>query len=522
MKRKIIIATFILLFVSIFIKPVFAKYVVEENIIAANIQIDRTSPKADIKYSTKELTEGVVEVTIQANEEIKNIEGWGIQSDKKTLKKQYDKNIKEQVVLQDLSGNTKTLDIEISNIDNITPSITIAKQMNTNNLYPNYANKDAQITLIIELKDDRKIEKILQEQEIKILVEGKEIIPKIKKLETQKDTATQKILLLTLSGIEEEGTLSLQIPEGAIQDEIGHKSAKVEYNTKIQIDNTKPQATYSQKKIEKGKVEFCIIANEEVRKLDGWDIEENKTLKKIFLNNLSYKTNIQDLAGNSIEVEINIKEATNILLSYASHNSAVGWSYGYGNYDIAGAEAIKENAKYKTESLAFSILGNVDKDYLQAKAFVYTNWGEGSKAKCDYTNKIYSYGWNPSNSSWKYETEENKITLNGMSYFQLGGAGVNAAGNTDLNGNGEISRELMQKFRYGISGIALKLKSENENSIIYQIYVDGVGWLEPAKNGEITSYQLTKPISAIRVALVPNSEVTALISTWNLDTGNKL
>lgn len=522
MKRKIIIGIFILLFASMFIKPVFAKYVIEESIIAANIQIDRTAPKADVEYSTKELTEGIVEVTIKANEEIKNVEGWVLQNDKKTLKKQYNKNTQEQIILQDLSGNIKKIDVEISNIDNKAPSITITNQANNNNLYPNYANKEAQITFTIELKDDRKITKDLQEQEIKILVEGKEITPKIKKLEIKKNTATQKILLLTLSGITKEGMLKLQIPEGGILDEIGHKSTKVEYNTKIQIDNTKPEVSFSQKKIEEGKVEYSISANEKVRKLDGWNLEEEKILKKVFLNNVSYKTTIKDLAGNTAEVEVNIKEATNILISYASHNSAVGWSYGYGNYDIAGAEAIKENPKYKTESLAFSILGNVDKDYLQAKTYVYTNWGEGSKAKCDYSNKIYSYGWNPSSSSWKYETVENRITLNGNSYFQLGGAGVNAAGNTDLNGNGEISRDLMHQYKYGISSIALKLKSEKENSIIYQVYVDDVGWLKPAKNGEVTSYQLTKPISAIRVALVPNSEVTALVNTWNLDTGKKI
>ena len=48
------------------------------------------------------------------------------------------------------------------------------------------------------------------------------------------------------------------------------------------------------------------------------------------------------------------------------------------------------------------------------------------------------------------------------------------------------------------------------------------GWLKPAKNGELTSYSLTKPFSAIRVALVPNSEVNSLMNTWNRDTGIEL
>ena len=122
---------------------------------------------------------------------------------------------------------------------------------------------------------------------------------------------------------------------------------------------------------------------------------DEKILKKTFNNNLSYVIEIEDLAGNKQQVNINIVEATNVIMSYASHNSMVGWSYGYGNYDIAGLEAIKENSKYKTESLAFSISGNVDEDFLQARAFVYTNWGEGSKAMCNDSNQIYTYGWNP-------------------------------------------------------------------------------------------------------------------------------
>lgn len=518
MKKTVIISALIFMLFSIFSNPVLAKYVIEEKITVATIQIDRTSPKLEVSYSEKELTDKNVEVTIKSNEPIQEVDGWVLQEDKQTLKKEYSKNTQEEVEIKDLSGNvTKTI-IEVNNIDKESPTITVEKISNSNTQYPTYANKESEITFTIIVKDDKKIVKSLEEKDIKLLIDNKEISPHKKQITIQKDTDSEKIILLTVLGIEEEGNLSLKIPSDIVKDEISRTNIEVKVDTKIQIDNTKPQGTYSQEKIENGKIRASISANEQIRKLDGWDLENNTILKKVFNNNLSYTTTIQDLAGNSSTVAINVEGATNVILSYASHNSMVGWSYGYGNYDVAGLGAIYRNPKYKTESLAFTISGNVEKDYLQARAYVYTHWGEGTEAICENTGKIYSYGWNPSETTWKYENEETKVNLNGSTYFQLGGAGVNGEYNTDTNGNNMITPDITVQFRYGISALQLKLKDYEENSICYQIYVDSVGWLKPAKNGELTCYEKTKPISALRVALVPNTEVNALMDTWNKDT----
>lgn len=517
MKKRVITCIFLLLIFSIFANPVWAKYVIEERIDVASIKIDRTAPSLQVSYSTKELTSGNVEVTIKANEIIQEIEGWYLQEDKKALKKEYSENVKEEIQVKDLSGNASNAVVEINNIDKEAPIIEIQKVSNSNTEYPNYANKDAEISVNIVIKDDRKIVESLEEGNIKILVNDKEIVPKARTITLQKDEEKEKHILLKFSEIQEEGNLKLKILKDSIKDEIGHSNIELNEDLQIKIDNTNPQATYSQEKIEDGKIEATIIANEQIRNLDGWNLENKTILKKIFNNNLSYTTTIQDLAGNSYNVEVNVVEATNVVLSYASHNSMVGWSYGYGNYDIAGLEAIRKNPKYKTESLAFNISGNVDKDYLQARAYVYTHWGEGSKAVCQNTGKIYSYGWNPSETTWKYENNETQVNLNGKTYFQLGGAGVNGEYITDINGNNMITPDITVQFRYGISALQLKLKTYEENSICYQVYVDSVGWLKPTKNGELTCYNKTKPISAIRVALVPNSEVNALINTWSLD-----
>lgn len=474
MKKKVIISMFAIFLFSGLVNQVFAKYVIEENIVVANVIIDRTSPNVKIKYSTKEVTNEKVEVTIEADEEIQGVDGFELQKDKKTLKKEYDKNTKEEIEIKDLAGNIKTLTIEVNNIDKEAPIIEIRKVTNSNSKYPNYANKEAEISFDILIKDDRKITKTLEEKDIKILIDGIEVTPKEKNITLKENTNTEKNIILTITGITKEGNLSIQILKGAIKDEIGHNSLEIERDTKIEIDNTNPQATYSQNKVEKGKVEAIILSNEKIRELEGWNIEKNTILKKVFTNNLSYTTTIYDLAGNSENVEIDIKDASNVILSYASHNSMVGWSYGYGNYDIAGLEALKKDPIYKTESLAFSISGDVEKDYLQARAYVYTHWGEGSRAKCKTTRKIYSYGWNPSKTGWKYENDETRVKLNGRDYFQLGGAGVSAEHNTDINGNGKITLETALEFRYGISALELKLKSYEENSICYQIYIDSV------------------------------------------------
>lgn len=523
-KYKIYFCLIIVFFIFIIfpLKNSFAKYVFTESIIAANIDIDRTKPKVEVTYSEENFTKEKVIVTITANEEIKEIEGWKLQEDKKTLIKEYEENVVEEIEIQDLSGNKTIQTINVNQIDKEAPIIQISNITNSNTNYPKYANKNQTITALITITDNKSISEILDESDIKIIIGNEEVIPKEKILEYQKNETKEKVAKLTLKGIEKDGLFKIEILQNVIKDDAGNFNIKIEKNSNITIDNTKPEVNYSQSKIEEGKIQAIITANEAIRKLDGWTEENNNILKKIFNNNLSYTTTIEDLAGNKSDVEINITGATYVILSYASHNSMIGWSYGYGNYDIAGLDAIKENPKYKTESLGFSISGNVDEDFLQARAFVYTNWGEGSKAMCNDSKQIYTYGWNPSSSNWKYRTKENEITLNNKTYFQLGGAGVNGEGETDLNGNGMISKELMEEYRYGISAIQMKLKNYDDNSILYQVYVDTIGWLKPAKNEELACYEKTKPISAIRIALVPNSEVNSVYNSWNKDTGKTL
>ena len=225
----------------------------------------------------------------------------------------------------------------------------------------------------------------------------------IKEIES---TNEGKIYKIDIKGIIGNGKLSMQIKEGAIIDKGGLKSESQNIQTGITIDNTAPVGKFKEVKIQDGKVNGEIILSENIRKIDGWSFKDNNLkITKEFTNNISYQLPITDYAGNTSNVDINITQATYINVVYASHNSCIGWSFGYGNYDVAGKDAIKVNPVYRTEALAFNISGNVDKDFVQANTYIYTYWGEGSKGKCTTSGLIYNYGYNPGKNAFKlYDT----------------------------------------------------------------------------------------------------------------------
>ena len=87
--------------------------------------IDKTVPIVNVGYSTKEITKDNVTVTITSNEEVQELEGWTLSSDKKSLTKEYTENTTETITIKDLAGNETQVDIEITNIDKTLPEIII-------------------------------------------------------------------------------------------------------------------------------------------------------------------------------------------------------------------------------------------------------------------------------------------------------------------------------------------------------------------------------------------------------------
>ena len=242
-------------------------------------------------------------------------------------------------------------------------------------------------------------------------------------------------------------------------------------------------------------------------------------LQKEFTSNAYYTFKVTDLAQNITDVVIDIKNATNIKIIYTSHNSEVGWSYGYGNYDIAGKEAVNKFELSKTEALGFRVEGNVDKDFVQFNSYVHTYWGEGKKATCDNTGIVYSHGYNPSSTTYKTMNSTDLVQLDEKQYIQFGGAGINHIAKTDINGNNGIPLDNCRKYLFGISGLKAKLKDESYYSIIYQIYVLGIGWTAPKADGEEAVYSHNKPMSALRMVLIPKTEKKYVMEMWEKDVG---
>ena len=405
-------------------------------------------------------------------------------------------------------------------IDRNPPRIELVGLQNTNIGYEKYANQTHTIIAQIKVTEENIITNNMSVENLIVQVNNEEAkFDKIEIIEKKKEK-NSIYYDIVLSGVQTEGILSFIIKEGTIIDKSYNVNPETKFSTDIQIDNTSPEGKFSETEIEEGKILATILANEKIREVEGWNLTQNELqLEKEFTNNISYIFTITDLAGNTKEIEVNISKATNIMITYASHNSAIGWTYGYGNYDVAGAKAVKENPIYKTEALAFRITGNVPKDFLQINTRIYTHWGEGSKATCEGTGMVYQHGYNPGKNLYKTMASDDLVTIDGKKYMQFGGTGMNGYKKTDIEGNNPIPFEEVYKYNYGISGVTMKLKDESYYSIVYQILVDGQGWLKTCSDGEEAIYRFDKPMSAIRLALIPKTEKEYVLELWNKDIG---
>lgn len=79
--------------------------------------IDKVAPKASVVYSTTDLTNKDVNVTIDSEEELQDVEGWQLSENRNSMSKKYEANAEERVTIQDLAGNTTDVGVTIQNID---------------------------------------------------------------------------------------------------------------------------------------------------------------------------------------------------------------------------------------------------------------------------------------------------------------------------------------------------------------------------------------------------------------------
>lgn len=406
------------------------------------------------------------------------------------------------------------------NIDRTKPKIELIDIVNTNTGYENYANNTHTVTIKLKIIEKNIKNIYFDKEHIKIKLNDIYINMDFTKLEKIEDIENGKIYQIQLKNIDGNGKLKIDVLEGTILDKGDLENEFQEIDTKIIIDNIRPEGDFIETRISDGKVNGSIELTEGIRNIEGWKFSQDSLkIEMEFTNNISYELPIVDYAENKSIVEVSITKATYIKVTYASHNSEVGWTFGYGNYDIAGSEAINKDPIFKTEALAFCVDGNIEPDFLRAKSYVYTHWGGGSYARCITSGILYNYGYNPNDGKYKSMNSDDLVTIAGKKYFQLGGSGVNVYTRTDINGNNPIPFDTAYKYPYGICGINIMLKDYSQFSVVYQILIDEVGWVTACSDGQECMYSKQKPMSAFRIALIPKTEKQYVLDTWNKDVG---
>lgn len=110
-----------------------AKYNIIQISNLCTISFDTTSPKLSVLYGN--LTENnTVNVTISSNETLQELAGWTLSEDKKSLKKTFNENITEDLIVKDINGNETIITIKITNII-VEQALDILYEKNEDNLY---------------------------------------------------------------------------------------------------------------------------------------------------------------------------------------------------------------------------------------------------------------------------------------------------------------------------------------------------------------------------------------------------
>ena len=397
------------------------------------------------------------------------------------------------------------------NIDNTPPNIEILNVENTNEEYEKYANKNHDIRINLKIED--KNELINKLEQFKIIV-GNEESKCNKEISIIEQKRNYIIYEIKINNITENGELKINIPNKSFKDIYDNETEEIMLDVGIQIDNISPQIKYNQQILKNGKALVQIISDEPMRDIEGWNLNETKEIaSKEFISNINYNKTVKDLAGN-ISNELEIKVSGTEAFEYMAHISEIGWNKAKNNF----IGIIKANNKYKIESLAFRTNDYIEKDFLKVSAYAYTYWEKGSIIKSECTGNIYNCGYNPI-VGYSTMTNTENVEIDGKKYLQIAGERINGKNYTDIYGNNPIPPEIAIQYNYGISAIKLDLKDTSEYSIIYQIFFNDIGWSKTYKNGEEAIRDYTKPFEAIKIAIVPTSEIEFIINEWNQNIG---
>ena len=393
------------------------------------------------------------------------------------------------------------------NIEGKPPEIEFISVSNTNQGYEKYANSSHIITVNFRVKEKNVKEDNIKNEAIYLL--GDNVIEPLrvdKKRSVSGEYINYTFKLYEIGG---NGELKIKIPKGSVIDEGNRVNEEVIFNTGIQIDNVAPAVSFIQENINGGIVNAKLKANELIRPVEAWNLsQDNMELSKQFECNVSYPLPVTDYAGNISNIDVKISKATKIQILFAGTNKPFIWETTEGLGETIGKEMLEENRKEKLEAFGYHWNG-IDKDFIQIRIYEYTPWEEGSyQVWGAYETPFYS-GYNPPDGSYASMLKGRGGPINGQGALFLGGVLENSG----------LSQEIAKQNIYGLSALTFKLKDYSYYSIVYQIWVEGKGWLEPVSDGVETTAGLNKPFGAYRVELIPKSEKQYLINDWKKDVG---
>ncbi len=410
----------------------------------------------------------------------------------------------------------KTILVGTINIEKNKQKITLVSTENTNDDHPEYASKKHIITAKIKISEANVSEENVNWQDLQVKLDGVTTSKYTKEVKLLTKVEMESVYEIKLNNIEKDGLISLYFPQNMAIDELGVGNDLTELSLNIRIDNTAPIGRFSESSSTNNKSYGIINVNEIIESVSGWEISSNNTkLQKEFTNPVKYPITIEDYAENTSEVMIDIRNATNILIHYCSFDTYENKFIEKTCGQIAGDTTVLANSICKTELMLVGVTG-IDSNELLGRAFVYDYWGDGTTARCTYSETDYNFGYNPSKTGWSVVSDR-PLRLNENLALALGGIGMNQTGNKDKTSGRAIPSDVASQYLYGISGVAFKLKNQKDFSIVYQVLVKDYGWIRAKADGEECSYRHDSPISAIRINIVPISEKQKLIDYWNRD-----
>ena len=262
-------------------------YAGNEKVTTQTIISDTLNPVVTREYSLKDNTNENVVVTIKSNEVLKGTEGWEVFDNGKTLRKEFNQNIGRTIyTFYDLAGNPVSVDVTISNIDQVAPNDSEINKDLLNSLEFDIVTKISDEGFGLDLN------------ECKYILDTNEIanFDEATTFKNENETLNFKV--------ETDGIYYLHT---LLKDKVGNEKVTTH---EITVDATKAEleVKYSNVQITNENVTVTIKSNEEIQAVSGWTLSsDKKQLTKTFTANTNSTVEIKDIAGNITECKVIIE-----------------------------------------------------------------------------------------------------------------------------------------------------------------------------------------------------------------------